>query len=109
MASKGGKKKGAVDEKHSDQQKVTKPPPIRSEASKARESVHFHLPHTNATARDPKYPRRSSESLPKTSGSSVIKCPVTSEAAIKYVDEANTLTFVVDMRADKTKVKEAMR
>jgi large subunit ribosomal protein L23Ae len=39
----------------------------------------------------------------------IIKHPVTTESAMKKIEDTNTLVFVVDMRADKPKIKLAIK
>eukprot|EP00442_Polarella_glacialis_P008088 CAMPEP_0115087824 /NCGR_PEP_ID=MMETSP0227-20121206/23569_1 /TAXON_ID=89957 /ORGANISM="Polarella glacialis, Strain CCMP 1383" /LENGTH=107 /DNA_ID=CAMNT_0002477863 /DNA_START=1 /DNA_END=321 /DNA_ORIENTATION=+ len=39
----------------------------------------------------------------------IIQCPVTTESAMKKIEEINTLVFLVDIKATKPKIKEAVR
>lgn len=39
---------------------------------------------------------------------SIIKAAVSSEKAIMYMEKYNTLTFIVDIRATKSEIKEAV-
>merc|ERR1712060_466516 len=39
----------------------------------------------------------------------VIQCPVTTESAMKKIEEINTLVFLVDIQATKQKIKEAVK
>ena len=39
---------------------------------------------------------------------SVLKYPLTTESAMKKIEDNNTLVFIVDKRADKKKIREAV-
>merc|ERR1712050_527488 len=83
--------------------------PITRKASKKRTNVHFFRPKTLIKKRDPKYARRSVASRDKMDKYRIIQCPVTTESAMKKIEEINTLVFVVDIQATKQKIKEAVR
>merc|ERR1712196_100540 len=59
-------------------------------AKKVRTGVKFHLPKTLKLDRNPKYPS-------------------TTESAMKKIEENNTLVFIVDVRASKTQIKDAIK
>merc|ERR1712187_840509 len=77
---------------------------------KKRTNVHFYRPKTLVKRRCPKYPRKSVvESAKKGDKHWIIKYPLTTESAMKKIEEINTLVFIVDIRATKLKIKEAVR
>jgi len=76
---------------------------------KERTSVTFHRPKTLKRARVPKYPRLSAPSRNKLDHYEVLKYPLTTESAMKKIEDNNTLVFIVDVRADKKKIKEAVK
>eukprot|EP00439_Symbiodinium_sp_Y106_P035803 s159_g4.t1 len=79
---------------------------ISSKAKKIRTKVRFYRPKTLIKARDPKYPRKSVESRgDKLDKYRIIQCPVTTESAMKKIEEINTLVFL----ATKPKIKEAVK
>mmetsp|Transcript_43809 Transcript_43809/g.124913 ORF Transcript_43809/g.124913 Transcript_43809/m.124913 type:complete len:87 (+) Transcript_43809:2-262(+) len=39
----------------------------------------------------------------------IIQYPVTTESAMKKIEEINTLVFIVDIQASKLKIKEAVK
>ena len=39
----------------------------------------------------------------------VIKYPLTTESAMKKIEDHNTLVFIVDLRANKPKIKQAVK
>lgn len=75
---------------------------------KIRTSVVFHRPKTLQRARDPKFARKVALGAPRLDEFDVIKFPLTTESAMKKIEDNNTLVFVVDARADKRKIKAAV-
>jgi len=76
---------------------------------KMRTSVQFHRPKTLKLNRDPKYTRKS---VPKKAGVdalAVIKFPLTTESAMKKIEDNNTIVFIVDVRSNKPKIKDAVK
>jgi large subunit ribosomal protein L23Ae len=82
---------------------------VSRKVKKVRNNVRFHRPHVRATRREPKYPRRSVESRAKMDKYRIIQYPVTTESAMKKIEEINTLVFIVDLQATKPKIKEAVK
>uniref|UniRef100_A0A7S0N6A2 Large ribosomal subunit protein uL23c n=1 Tax=Chlamydomonas leiostraca TaxID=1034604 RepID=A0A7S0N6A2_9CHLO len=77
-------------------------------ARKPRFSVVFHRPKTLQRTRTPKYVRTSTNSISKIDAHSVLKAPLTTESAMKKIEDNNTLVFIVDLRADKKMIKDAV-
>merc|ERR1711907_236521 len=77
--------------------------------TKVRTSIKFHLPKTLKLARQPKYTRKYRPRVNKLDRYQILKYPLTTESAMKKIEENNTLVFVVDTRASKLQVKEAIR
>jgi len=82
---------------------------VSSKTKKVRTSVHFSKPKTLQLRRDPKYPRKSTERRYKLDKYRIIQCPVTTESAMKKIEEINTLVFLVDIKATKPKIKLAVK
>ena len=76
---------------------------------KTRTSVHFHRPKTLRKARNPKYPRKSAPRVNKLDKHAIIKHPLTTESAMKKIEDTNTLVFIVDIRANKPQIKTAVK
>ena len=76
---------------------------------KIRTSVQFHLPKTLKLPRQPKYPRVSIPRTNKLDQFAIIKHPLTTESAMKKIEDNNTLVFIVDVRANKPKIKGAVK
>jgi len=76
---------------------------------KVRTSVTFHRPKTLIRARNPKYPRKSIPHAPRLDQFKVIVHPLNTESAMKKIEENNTLVFIVDIKANKRQIKEAVK
>jgi len=76
---------------------------------KIRTSVTFHRPRTLKKDRNPKYPRISAPPRNKLDHYQILKYPLTTESAMKKIEDNNTLVFIVDIRADKKKIKDAVK
>lgn len=82
---------------------------FKKKAKKIRTKVTFHRPKTLTKARDPKYPRISAPPRNKLDHYQILKYPLTTESAMKKIEDNNTLVFIVDIRADKKKIKDAVK
>uniref|UniRef100_A0A1I7YKC0 Ribosomal_L23eN domain-containing protein n=1 Tax=Steinernema glaseri TaxID=37863 RepID=A0A1I7YKC0_9BILA len=76
---------------------------------KIRTSVHFRRPKTLRLTRSPKYPRKSVPNRNKLDNFAIVKYPLTTESAMKKIEEHNTLVFVVDTHANKHQIKSAVK
>merc|ERR1739849_68859 len=76
---------------------------------KVRTSVHFRRPKTLSLRRTGLYPRKSAPKLNRLDQFAIIKHPLTTESAMKKIEDNNTLVFIVDTRASKSKITEAVR
>ncbi len=78
-------------------------------AKKTRSSVHFHLPKTLKLDRKPRYVRRAVPQKPALDNATVLRCPVTTEAAMKMVEDDNTIVFLVARSANKRMIAKAFK
>ena len=69
--------------------------------------VTFKLPKTLATARKPIALVKSVKKQSTWDKYSIIRNPLSSEAAIKTIEDHNTLVFLVDKRANKPSIRKA--
>ncbi|KAL7423593.1 60S ribosomal protein L25 [Cryptotrichosporon argae] len=76
---------------------------------KVRTSVSFHRPKTLRLARAPKYPRKSVPHLPRMDQFATIRHPLSTESAMKKIEDHNTLVFIVDLKANKRHIKDAVK
>ncbi|RZC70579.1 hypothetical protein C5167_033750 [Papaver somniferum] len=82
---------------------------IKKKAKKIRTSVTFHRPKTLQKARNPKYPRISAPPRNKLDHYQILKYILTTESAMKKIEDNNTLIFIIDIQADKKKIKDAVK
>ncbi|KAJ8797307.1 hypothetical protein J1605_017535 [Eschrichtius robustus] len=59
--------------------------------------------------RQPKYPRKSAPRRNKLDHYAIIKFPLTTESAMKKIEDNNTLVFIVDVKANKHQIKQAVK
>ncbi|KAJ2668670.1 60S ribosomal protein L25 [Coemansia spiralis] len=76
---------------------------------KVRTSATFHLPKTLRLARTPKYTRKAIPGFAKLDQYSVLRQPLNTETAMKNIEDYNTLVFLVDVRANKRHIKDAVK
>lgn len=82
---------------------------FKKKSKKVRTKVTFHRPRTLKKDRNPKYPRISAPPRNKLDHYQILKYPLTTESAMKKIEDNNTLVFIVDIRADKKKIKDAVK
>jgi len=73
-----------------------------------RYTPRFIRPKTKILARTPKYSRKSFPRKNPLNQYTIIRYPVTSESAMQQIENNSTLVFIVDIRANKRKIKEAV-
>lgn len=76
---------------------------------KVRTNVHFRRPSTLRLPRNPKCPTKSSAKAPRLDQFSTIKHPLTTESAMKKIEDNNTLVFIVDIKANKPQIRAAVK
>ncbi len=55
------------------------------------------------------YPRRSAPRRARMDHYAIIKHPLTTESAMKKIEDNNTLVFLVNLRANKPQIKQAVK
>jgi large subunit ribosomal protein L23Ae len=75
---------------------------------KVRRSVHFHQPKTRKLPKAPKFPRKSVAHVNKMDNYRIVVSPLTTESAMKKIEDINTLAFVCDVLATKKQIKDAV-
>merc|ERR1719231_1877499 len=81
---------------------------VSKKQAKVRKNTHFYLPKTLKLSRKPMYPRKSTPGRAKLDKFQIIRSPLTTEAAMKKIEEQNTLVFIADVRASKPQIKDAV-
>ena len=77
--------------------------------SKIWRNTTFRLPKTLATVRKPIAIKNSVKKQPLMDKYAVINHPLSSEAAIKTIEDHNTLVFLVDKRASKPVIRRSVQ
>uniref|UniRef100_A0A4X1T0J6 Large ribosomal subunit protein uL23 n=1 Tax=Sus scrofa TaxID=9823 RepID=A0A4X1T0J6_PIG len=84
----------------------------KAKALKAKKAVlkgvHSHK-KKKIQMRQPKYPQRSTPRRNKLDHYAIIKLPLTTESAMKKIEDNNTLVFIVDVKANKHQIKQAVK
>ncbi|XP_073837546.1 ribosomal protein L23A [Musca autumnalis] len=76
---------------------------------KVRTNVHFRRPKTLKLPRNPKYPRKCVPTRNRMDAYNIIKYPLTTEAAMKKIEDNNTLVFLTHLNANKNHIRAAAR
>merc|ERR1711899_37944 len=76
---------------------------------KVRTTVQFKRPKTLRPARKPGYPRKSTPARNRLDAYNIIKHPLTTESAMKKIEDNNTLVFITNMKANKHQIKSAVK
>jgi large subunit ribosomal protein L23Ae len=82
---------------------------ISKKGTRIHTRVHFYRPKTLKHDRKPKYQRTSLPKKNKLDKHSIIKYPLTTESSMKLIEDSNTLVFIVDIKANKRRIKTAVR
>ncbi|CAL7941885.1 unnamed protein product [Xylocopa violacea] len=105
---KGGKPAAPIQKALKAQKKILKGV-HGSRVRKIRTSVHFYRPKTFKPPRNPKYPRKSVPNRNRMDAFNIIKFPLTTEAAMKKIEDNNTLVFIVHTRGNKYHIKASIK
>ena len=77
--------------------------------------THFYRPKTKQLLRDPKYANKAvnqlkdEQNIKKVDRYRIIKFPLTTESAMKKIEDHNTLVFIVDLKSNKRQIKNAVK
>ncbi|XP_043849348.1 60S ribosomal protein L23a-like [Dromiciops gliroides] len=80
---------------------VVVPPKPEAKALKAKKTLRLR--------RQSKYPWKSALRRNKLDHYAIIKFPLTTESAMKKTRDNNTLVFIVDVKANKQQIKQAIK
>merc|ERR1712238_400247 len=69
----------------------------------------FRRPLTFRPARNPKFPRKSTPARNRMDAHNIIKHPLTTESAMKKIEDNNTLVFICNLKANKHQIKSAVK
>ncbi|XP_034788024.3 large ribosomal subunit protein uL23-like [Pan paniscus] len=82
---------------------------VHSHKKKIHTSPTFWRPKTLRLRRQPEYPRKSAPRKNKLDHYAIIKFPLTTESAMKKIEDNNTLVFIVVVKANKHQIKQAVK
>ncbi|XP_042796574.1 60S ribosomal protein L23a-like [Panthera leo] len=82
---------------------------VHSHKKKIRRSPTFRGPKTLCLRRQPKYPLKGAPRRNNLDHYAIIKFPLTTESAMKKTEDNNTLVFIVDAKANKHQIKQAVK
>ncbi|XP_036298069.1 60S ribosomal protein L23a-like [Pipistrellus kuhlii] len=72
-------------------------------------SPTFRPPKTLRLRRSPKYPRKSAPRRNKLEHYAIFQFPLTTESAMKKTEDNYTLVFIVDVKANKHQIQQAVK
>eukprot|EP00924_Labyrinthula_sp_SR-Ha-C_P016899 snap_masked-scaffold_6-processed-gene-18.16-mRNA-1 protein AED:0.42 eAED:0.43 QI:0/-1/0/1/-1/1/1/0/145 len=75
---------------------------------KTRTSTRFYRPKTLILKKNPKYARTAIASKPRLDKFKIIQYPLTTETAMKKIEDHNTLVFIVHTQANKIQIKRSV-
>ncbi|RKP05959.1 putative 60S ribosomal protein L25 [Thamnocephalis sphaerospora] len=76
---------------------------------KIRTAPTFRRPKTLRPRRNPVYQRKSIAARPQLDQYAIIRQPLTTESAMKKIEDQNTLVFLCDVRANKHQIRDAVK
>ena len=71
--------------------------------------MHIYFKKSFLLCRNPKYPRKSIPKRNKMDAYTIIKNPLTTESAMKKIEDNNTLVFICDIKSNKHQIKAAVK
>jgi len=82
-----------------------------SKSVKLRTKAHFYRPFTKRDHKAPTFTRKSNagKQISKMDKYRVIRSPLSTESAMKKIEDHNTLVFIVDVLANKRQIKAAVK
>uniref|UniRef100_M3YMJ2 Large ribosomal subunit protein uL23 n=1 Tax=Mustela putorius furo TaxID=9669 RepID=M3YMJ2_MUSPF len=82
---------------------------VHSHRKKKKKKIRTSRPKTLHLQRYPKYPRKSNPRRNELDNHAIIKLPLTTESAMKKIEDNNTLVFIVYVKAKKHQIKQAVK
>merc|ERR1719413_74500 len=76
---------------------------------KVRTNCHFFRSHTKTQKRAPKAAKKSVFAMNKMDKYRILRNPLTTESAMKKIEEINTLVFLCDTKATKRQIRDAVQ
>lgn len=100
---------GAAKAKALDAQSKVKKGQFQKRTKKIRTMTKFRRPVTKTLPRNPKFQRFSTPKRNALDKFAIIRYPLTTESAMKKIEDNNTLVFIVNLKANKRQIKTAFK
>ncbi|VFV47343.1 60s ribosomal protein l23a-like [Lynx pardinus] len=85
-------------------------PEAKAKALKAKKAVLKGVhSHRKKICTQPKYPGKTTHKRNKLGNYAIIKFPMTTKSPMKKMEDCNTLVFIVDVKANKHQIKQAVK
>mmetsp|Transcript_28917 Transcript_28917/g.42874 ORF Transcript_28917/g.42874 Transcript_28917/m.42874 type:complete len:141 (-) Transcript_28917:43-465(-) len=87
----------------------------RKKKVRVHKKIHFYRTKTLQLQRNPRYEKKAVNQLkqearaPKVDKYKIVKYPLTTESAMKKIEDHNTLVFIVDLASNKRQIKNAVQ
>ena len=107
--AKGASKAAAAVDKALKVKKVITKGAHLNRKRKIRTKPRFRRPVTFKADRTPRYSRKSVPGRNKLDAFKIIQYPLTTESAMKKIEDNNTLVFVVDKRSNKATIQKSIK
>eukprot|EP01119_Soliformovum_irregulare_P006776 TRINITY_DN191_c0_g1_i1.p1 TRINITY_DN191_c0_g1~~TRINITY_DN191_c0_g1_i1.p1 ORF type:complete len:182 (+),score=39.38 TRINITY_DN191_c0_g1_i1:47-592(+) len=78
-------------------------------ARKIHTSVRFSPKKSLVLPKNPKYPRRSTPRRARMDQYRILRHPLTTESAMKKIEDNNTLVFIADLKANKNQIRDSVK
>ncbi|XP_008548687.1 60S ribosomal protein L23a [Microplitis demolitor] len=91
------------------EKKLTAHKIFKHDSSKIKTSVHFNAPKTSQPPRNPKYSKKSTCTRSKLDSYNIIKYPLTTESAMKKIEDNNTLILIVNPQANRHHIESSVK
>ncbi|KAL0229832.1 hypothetical protein PCE1_003396 [Barthelona sp. PCE] len=82
---------------------------VKTRVNKKRTSIKFRKPKTLKLTRAPRYERAPLKNGPKLDAFTILKMPHSTTKTVKLLEDHNTITYIVDVRATKNQIKNAFK
>ena len=81
---------------------------MSAKGTRIHTGTHFYRTQTLKVARNPKYSKKATPKMASDSYSVILK-PMTTESAMKKIEDSNTLVFSVGLTSNKRQIKNAVK
>merc|ERR1711988_1964743 len=109
VPKKPADKAPATEEKKAPARAIQKAQKVQKKTVKGTHGTRVKKVRTSVHFRRPKYPRKSTPARNRMDAHNIIKHPLTTESAMKKIEDNNTLVFITNLKANKHQIKSAVK